>query len=590
MPLNSIYALATASGLALSGGGSGLLSAPDAGMLAPHSFVYQHDTGVIAVTDPRASSLERSATDQVQFAPAAWLEFGARLTTWYDEATGRRNYNDLSGHIKLQLFRSESLRVAVGARDFAGEATSLDPAYFAVADWRNESIRVALGVGAADDEGASLNGVFGGVAWQPLPWLTLMADHDAAESQAGFQLSHALGRTTLFARAYYSSNEETEVAYAAGFQVNLNQDVSAGQGSYVPATLAQDDAAWSDFVLFPWGADDVAGMYAGGQRNTLGEQRSCARDIHYGAQQVPLLQLHCSGDVYRVDWDSGLGQMLKPAWMPLHVSVRLEPSLRYAIGTEYGRFDYSLAARGSVQAHLPLGVSVYGVWDAPVDDSDEYDERGNFAAGSYESGLYEAAAQLTLHPLPGLAVQGQLGQTRIGEELYDYTRAEAAFSLMRGRVALHVSATEFDVPAFTDVAQRQVLGRAFLWLKPAAYALQITAGDFQYDDRGTRVDLFRYIGRVRLGLYAKIGEEDKAIGYAVSVPLTGRKAWQSRHFSVAGAPHFQPTLETQVDSDDGRNALKPNFMREFVPQRDLIDDVLDQWRMSPIYIENRGKQ
>lgn len=590
MPINSIYALATASGLALSGGGSGLLSAPDAGMLATHSFVYQHDTGVIAVTDPRAQSLERSATDQVQFSPASWLEFGARLTTWYDEATGRRNYNDLSGHIKLQLFRSEALRVAVGARDFAGEATSLDPAYFAVADWRNESVRVALGIGAADDDGASLNGVFGGIAWQPLPWLTLMADHDAAESQAGFQLSHALGRTTLFARAYYSSNEETEMAYAAGFQVNLKQHISEGQGSYVPASLAQDNAAWSDFVLFPWGADDVAGMYAGGLHGADDQDHACARDIQYGAQQVPLLRLHCSDDVYRVDWDSGLQQMLKPGWMPLHVSVRLEPSLRYAIGTEYGRFDYSLAARGSVQAHLPLGVSVYGVWDAPVDDSEEYDERGNFAASSYESGLYEAAAQLTLHPLPGLTLQGQIGQTRIGQELFDYTRAEAALSLLRGRAAVHVSATEFEVPAFTDVAKRQVLGRAFLWLKPAAYALQITAGDFQYDDSGTRVDLFRYIGRVRLGLYAKIGEEDKAIGYAVSVPLTGRKAWQSRHFSVAGAPHFQPTLETQVDSDDGRNALKPNFMREFVPQRDLIDDVLDQWRMSPIYIENRGKQ
>lgn len=590
MPVNSFAALATASGLALSGGGTGLISAPDAGMLAPNSFVYQHDTGVIAVTDPRAQSLERSETDQVQFAPASWLEFGARLTTWYDETTGRRNYNDLSGHFKLQLFRSEAFRVAVGARDFAGEATSLDPAYFAVADWRTDDLSVSLGIGAADDEGASLDGVFGGVAYQPVSWLTLMADHDAAESQAGVQLSYPIRRTTLFARAYYSSNEETEFAYAAGFQVNLNQDITPGQGSYVPATLSQDHSAWSDFVLFPWGADDVAGLYAGGQISSETGDPRCARDVHYGSQQVPMLILHCEQGAYRVDWDSGLRQSIQPRWMPFHAQVRLEPALRYAVGTEYGRFDYSLAARGSLQIHLPLGVSVYGVWDAPVDDSDEYDDRGNFRADRFQSGFYEGAAQLTLHPLPGLALQGQLGQTRIREELYDYSRLEGALSLARGRAALHVSATEFDVPSFTGVAKRQVLGRVFAWVKPAQYAIQITAGDFQYDDHGARIDLFRYIGRVRLGLYGKIGEDDKAIGYAVSVPLTGRRAWQTRHVSVSGAPHFQPTLETQVDTDNGRNPLRPNFMREFVPQRDLIDDVLDQWRMSPIYIENRSRQ
>lgn len=590
MPVNSFAALTAAGGLALSGGGSGLLSVPDAGMLAPNSFVYQHDSGVIAVTDPRAQSLERSETDQVQFAPARWLEFGARLTTWYDESSGRRNYNDLSGHFKLQLFRSDSVRVAVGARDFAGEATSLDPAYFAVADWRTERLRVALGFGAADDEGASLDGVFGGVAFQPFSWLTLMADHDAAESQVGFQLSHAIRRTTLFARAYYSSNDETEFAYAAGFQVNLNQDITPGQGSYVPATLSQDRVAWSDFVLFPWGADDVAGMYAGGQRDSGNSQANCARDVRYGAQQVPMLMLHCESGHYRVDWDSGLRASVRPRWMPLHAQVRLEPALRYAVGTEYGRFDYSLAARGSLQVHLPLGVSVYGVWDAPVDDSEEYDDRGNFRADRFRSGFYEGAATLTLHPLPGLALQGQLGQTRINDEHLDYSRLEAALSLARGRFAVHASATEFDITKFSPIAQRQVLGRVFAWLKPAEYAIQITAGDFQYDDSGTRVDLFRYIGRVRLGLYGKIGENDKAIGYAVSVPLTGRRAWQTRHLSIAGAPHFQPTLETQVDTDDGANPLRPNFMREFVPQRDLIDDVLDQWRMSPLYIENRSRQ
>ena len=513
MPTESLLSLAAAGTIALSGGGTGLLSVPDAHLLPLNSFEYQHNNGVIPTNDPRALSLERAVNDHVQFAVVPGLEFGARLTTWYDETTGQRVVNDLSPHVKLQLYQGQQISLAVGARDFAGEGfKKLVPAYFGVGTWRYKQLSATVGFGTADEEGVALDGVFGGLRYSPTGWLDLMADHDAAESQIGLQLHHRWTGGQVYLKGYYSSFEAEDVVYAAGLRLNLGQDAAAARMQLAP---------------------DLAKL------------------------------------------------------APVHLQLRLEPALRYAVGSEFGRADYAVALRSSAQLLLPLGLSVYAAWDTPALESDDYEVDGRFARSAFESGLFEQAVQVTVAPVKGLHLQAQLGRTLISEEMVDFRRGEAALALFGGRAAVSGSVTRFDAPRFVEISESQTLGKAFVWLYKARYAAQLTAGDFQYGDDGARLDLFAYLGATRLGVYLKDGDEQQAMGMTLSIPLGTREGLRSQYVSLNGTPHFQPSLETQINSDDERNELRPNFLREFVPQRDLIDDVLDQWRVTPYYTSNR---
>ena len=97
-----------AGAIALSGGGTGLLSVPSAAILPYGVVEVQHSTGILPVEGdgdlaPRARNTDRALSDHIQIGVTPWLELGARLTTWYNQE-GRRSPNDLAAHMKLQLF------------------------------------------------------------------------------------------------------------------------------------------------------------------------------------------------------------------------------------------------------------------------------------------------------------------------------------------------------------------------------------------------------------------------------------------------------------------------------------------------------
>ncbi len=581
MAIESINALALAGSMAMSGGGSGLLSIPDANIMPLNTVEFQHSNGVV-IHPTRMPELSQVLNDHVQFAPMPGFEFGARLSTWYRKDTGRRTLNDLNMHAKIRVYHDENLSLAIGSRDFAGEAVQQSPAYFAVGNWNASWWKASLGFGTSKTKGAQLDGVFGGVAMYPLSWLGLMADYDGAESQVGFQVHHDYRRAAFYLKGMYSTQEDHEVVYAAGVRWHLGQGERAAQ----PQVLAQatgssrsvagaSEFSRIEFGQRPWGGDELSA-------HTLAWQGSCAGSAAYSAFGLPLLAVDCEDQGGEISWTPR-----KIDWQHWHVQLRVEPALRYAIGTEVGRADYSIAARASLHGQLPFGLGGYAAWDVPVDDSEFYEEGEVFGGSRFESGLYEAAMQWTAHPVSGLLTQLTGGRTTIQRRDIQFYRLESAWMFLQGRAALDLSWTRFDVPEQgAVVAQSQTLAKAFVWLAPARYALQLTGGEFLYADQGVRMDLFKYIGRTRLGLYYKHGDA-KAVGMNISIALTGRKALSYGHVSLTGAPHFQPSLETQIASGTNTNPLLPSLMNEFTPQRDLIDEVLDQWRISPNYLQGR---
>lgn len=591
--LDAVYSAAVAGSLALSGGGSGLISVPSAQLMPFNSFVYQHTDGFVSVEEDSAlgrllATTDRGLTDEIQFAVIPRVEFGARLTTWYDEATGQRTVNDLSGHVKLQLLDTPHFRLAVGSRDFSSESVrpKLSRAEFAVADFVYGPLQLTAGVGRADAEGVSLDGPFGGIRYSPLSWLDLLVDHDGVAGQAGVNLHASKGRYSVFLKAYATDNPAQSSAYALGFRLPLGDDskLVPPRKPMVWGLKKEERLAGSgearDGMLARGATDGLARTY--GQNLAAGDSQRCGKELTYSSYSVPVLQLQCDETEYRVGWATGLSQDQELA---PHAQLRLEPVQTYAVGTEVGRMDYSVALRPSLQAVLWQGLSAHVGFDVPVSDSDDYEEGGALARYAFESGLSEFAAQFTLHAFPGLFLQATGGQTRLSREDLQFVRGDIALMLFRGRLGLHYSYTDFD-PEFTAVTEAQSIGKAFLWLQPARYAVQVTGGRFLYQDTGLRVDLYKYLGRLRLGLYMKDDSELRYVGMSVAVPL-GDQAYGNRWVSLSGTPHYQARLETQVSSEDNANLIRPAFMREYSPQRNLLDDVLEQWRVSPLYVQSR---
>ena len=581
-----------AGALALSGGGSGLLSVPDAGLLPADTVVYQHTNGILPFTQARESLSRRAfrtgeaLTDHIQLSVLPRTEFGARLSTWYEEGSGRRQLNDLSGHFKWQAWNGSRVRVALGSRDFAGEGENLAPAEFVVADLRGSWWQVVAGYGRSDIEGAALDGVFGGLRVAPRRWLDVLVDHDGAATNYGFRLHAGVDRFAGYVQAHGTTFDAQDVVWAAGVSYRLGDDsrrvpTDLPAREQPPSTLP--DTRRLEFLDLRDGADELAA-----QLGAQAQAQSHCVSLLATAQRVPLLRAACSETPVDLRWQTHWRQFSEPgdqAWWP-RLHLRLEPSTRYAVGTEYGRLDYAWAMRGSAALHAPLGLGAYGVWDVPAGNTEEYAIGGAFARSRYESGLFEAGVQWTWHLLPGVFAQASAGQSTLQARDLDFTRGELAGLFLGGRLGLSYSYTAFDT-VLPRVADEQTLWRGFLWLSAPRYALEYTGGTHLYADKGQRWDLYRYIGRTRVGLYLKDGEGQRAVGMTLSVPLTPRRAIGNRWVGLSGTAHFTPNLETQIDTDNGRNNLRPNFLRSFTPQRNLIEDVLDQWRYSPHYLSRR---
>jgi hypothetical protein len=97
---------------------------------------------------------------------------------------------DLSFNVKYQIpyIPKDWLSLAFGAKDVGGTGNYYE-AFYAVAskDWQD--FRFSAGVGSSDTPLAQLNGVFAGIEYQPLRWITLLAEHDSAAFNLGARVT-----------------------------------------------------------------------------------------------------------------------------------------------------------------------------------------------------------------------------------------------------------------------------------------------------------------------------------------------------------------------------------------------------------------
>ncbi|MCG9701196.1 YjbH domain-containing protein [Vibrio natriegens] len=117
------------------------------------------------------------------------VEAGGRIVTqtydcnhYFDQDCGIR---DLSASFKAQvpyIYDFTGIQLAIGAQDVGGAASKFRSAYV-VADktFEDYGLRFSTGYGKSDLSLGIIDGPFGGVEWQPLPFTQLVGEYDASE-------------------------------------------------------------------------------------------------------------------------------------------------------------------------------------------------------------------------------------------------------------------------------------------------------------------------------------------------------------------------------------------------------------------------
>lgn len=583
------------------GGGSGLLTVPDARVQAEGTATFQFSR---IYPDLARTEQTDAWYAGVGFAPG--LELGGRAIATALRA-GRR---DLSLDAKYQLpWEVAGVRVAVGAHDLGGVERLL-PREYAVATWSSAPLDVTLGYGRGRNV---LDGPFGGVAWRPWPLLTLVAEHDAEDLNGGLKLAapELAGWRASGSASWRGALEETEYALQLEFPLGREHAreapaIASRDAVVVPRGTVRDRLLALGFEAVQVGRRDGGVLvvrlenrrynHAAGDGIglALGTIAALAPDdvdrieLFLCAYGVPLLRVAASRNwiadlaVEPVDEvpDAAWEQALETAHA---LELVVEPVLRTAVATEHGLLDYGLGLRARVTAPLAGGLLASVGAQAPVARSDDFGEGRPFQPLAPKGGIDLGLLQYLHSPQPGWTLLWSAGRAQVFRAGVETAALDQAWRSRSGAHRLRSKLMWLQ----GDAGTREVALAGYDWLDAArAYGVGLTAGRFYAGDAGARLDVERHFGDTIFGLFYKFaGRDDQAIGATVSLPLTPRRDPRPSWIQLKGPRRWAHALGTTLDgppsdtSPDGTNPIRPLLLHEPLLELDLERDVLDAGRL-----------
>jgi hypothetical protein len=288
-------------------------------------------------------------------------------------------------------------------------------------------------------------------------------------------------------------------------------------------------------------------------------------------------------DDRRVDW---ISDQPGPATA---LQVRLWPDLRYAVGTEYGAFDYSLAARTSITVPLWTGAQLLANAMTRLAVSDQATASGAFSSLRQPEGL----RALALHQSLWLGRHVMLGGAA-GVFEYDAPGVEGEALLfvpgrddvlrLRGRELV----TQAGMPKGADFQQ----WISYRWVPDGDGWLSnvwVEFGAQRYSDRshGPLVTISRWWGDLGAHLVYRKGGMRQFAGLELSVPLTPRAAPRTGPVQILGASQWRQGLRTRItDKQSAGNWVEPDAVREYAPAWDIELRSLDAGRLGPAHLRN----
>ncbi|MBL4607286.1 MAG: YjbH domain-containing protein [Pseudomonadales bacterium] len=226
-------------------GYTGLLNTPNAA-LVPHGSISAQYSDLVFHNNEYTHN--NNLTTAIGILP--FIEVGGRIA-WFNTQdncyTDGCRLRDLSANVKVIIpyIPEELLTLALGQQDIGGEANHFDTR-FLVASKDFEKIRVSLGWGQQIKKQsiARMDGVFGGIEYQPLPWLSAILEHDGDSINVGTRLKspeNALpfGASISTTLLFYQSSDSLPQKRFYGISMSLPL---SGKSDHYPRNIKTSQA------------------------------------------------------------------------------------------------------------------------------------------------------------------------------------------------------------------------------------------------------------------------------------------------------------------------------------------------------------
>ena len=277
-----------------------------------------------------------------------------------------------------------------------------------------------------------------------------------------------------------------------------------------------------------------------------------------------------SYDDAAVQWAAGeAGAGRRQTWLRLE----LKPLINYTLGTEFGAFDYSLAANVRSKVGLWKGAEVYTDVVQRVGNSANIEPGRVFSSSLHRNGLKTVALQQSFWLGPRLF-------TSVGAGKYNYdshgAEGESILFLPWNSDTLHLKGSYLQQQANALPRKVEAYSGSYRWRFSSE--TWVEAGYQQYTDRSTgpSIALTRWFGDVAVQLFARRGGNNTFVGLEMNLPLTPRQGMGAGPVQLTGTPRFAQSIRTRMtNSSNAGNFVDNAAVRpvdlSFKPEVELLN-------------------
>jgi hypothetical protein len=244
-----------------------------------------------------------------------------------------------------------------------------------------------------------------------------------------------------------------------------------------------------------------------------------------------------------------------PSWGRTRVTIA--PGLRTGVATEYGVWDYSLAAEVTVEVPLWRGASIDARRSFPIANSADFDDGRVFGRDRHRTLTDRVLLHQTVPLGNGLSARGAVGR------IYDDWRGglgEVRWQPGDGthRLSAMVGRFENGGSLRRGFTAEPALGTYRYFVAPLDWSIELTAGRFFLNDTGWSIASRHWFGDVAVIAAlretrhpnARAGERFASV--AIELPLTPRRSLDTRWLQLQGVDRWSYGIETLVGRDHNR--------------------------------------
>ncbi len=246
---------------------------------------------------------------------------------------------------------------------------------------------------------------------------------------------------------------------------------------------------------------------------------------------------------------------ISPSWGRTRLTIG--PGLRSGVATEYGVFDYSLAAEVSVEVPLWTGASIEARRSFPISHSSDYDDGAVFGGDRHKT----VTDRVLLHQAIALG-HGVTTRAAVGRIFDDWRGGlgEVRWEPGDGRHRVGASAGQFrNRGSFREgfLAEPRLVSYRYL-VGSLDWALELTAGRFFLNDTGWTATSRHWFGDIAVAASLRSTQHrglpapERFAGLQIELPLTPRRDLGARWIQVQGADRWAYGVESLVGNSHNR--------------------------------------